>query len=214
MNKQFIFPGIFVSGNIRIKNTRIGIYLLLQLVLFSLILIFTILYLNINKIDTIWYSGNIKLNVKHPIAYHITNNYYTNKDKEYIIVNGWNPWDSINISTISNPTYPVKDIISKYSKGADEVIIDSKSDSYACIIKHKYKDIGSFRLVNVSFIKIIKTKDFYIKIATSKGLYIETDVFVFGKYYRPVFFSEKSNFDKKIEIIKSIQIIDGGKNDL
>lgn len=162
------------------------------LAVFCFVLISIIIILNINTNSIIAFDG-IRLDVKHPIIYNIKKEDNTKTKKEYTLGSNFDIIP-MKIYIHYNYKYSSKDIILGLSKYADEVKIDSKSDSDVCVKikrKYKFKYADQLGINSILFIRIIKIKGYTIKIISSAF--------------------DKPGLDKQIKIIKNIKITDEAK---
>ena len=207
MNRKSVFPEM----DIKIRDCKVNRFILFLLFLSCFNFIFVIVYLSINT-NSIIKCGSVKLNIKHPIVYHIGKEYDNKIRKEYNLEGGIDITPIIISYKPDDSKDSLNELISRFSKNADEVMIDSKSDSDVCLMikrSFKYKPNDRFGYYTVSFTRIIKTEGYIIKIIAG-----ESGVVVLGKSYKPAFLFEKPNFDKEIKIIRNIKIIDKAGNDI
>ena len=167
-------------------------FLVFWLAVLCFVLISVIIILNINTNSTIKCDG-IRLDVKHPIIYNIKKEDNIKTTKVYTLGSNFDIIP-IMIDINYNYKYSSKDIILRFSKYADEVKIDSKSDSDVCVKikrKYKFKYVDQLGINSILFIRIIKIKGYTIKIISSAF--------------------DKPGLDKQIKIIKNIKITDEAK---
>ena len=177
--------------------------LLFWLVIFAFIFIFIIIYFNINTSDTIKYNSTT-INIKHPINYTLNEKpvftFVRPEEKKQILKKEYslkviNDLFPVKIKLFTHCEYSPRSFIMDFSEKYADILSFSpnKSESDICA------EFKSKRNDTLVFIRVIKTKDCTIEIIASKP-----DMVRFSKM----------KYKKEVEIIKSIQIIDSGENNL